>query len=64
MGYLDIRSQFQQREKVKMEWKPWLLWVAATGVGYIVGSYLVELVSLAGPMVSDVPSAWVRTIWL
>jgi len=62
MGYLDTQSKFQQREKVKMEWRPWLLWVAATGVGYMAGSYLVGLISLADPMVSDLLFAWVRTI--
>jgi hypothetical protein len=64
MGYLDTQSQFQRREKVKMEWRPWLLWVGATGVGYVAGSYLTELISLAGPAVAvkDLTSFWVRTI--
>ncbi|HKP54640.1 MAG TPA: hypothetical protein VJ183_18540 [Chloroflexia bacterium] len=62
MGYLDVQSQFQQREKVKMEWRPWLLWVGATGVSHVAGSYLVGLIILASPISNDLPSLWVRAI--
>ena len=58
MGYLDTEGKVPRG---RFEWKPWLLWVAATGFGYISGSYLVGWVSLLSAAPGDITSVWV---WL
>src|SRR4051794_8582675 len=45
-----------------IERSPRLLWVLATGLGYIGGSYFVYLISQIGPVSFDAPSLWFRSI--